>query len=59
MLGGGNEESAREALGAWPQGLQIGGGINSENAANWLEAGASHVIATSCLFDGEGHFQKK
>lgn len=26
MLGGGNEGPAREALGAWPLGLQIGGG---------------------------------
>ena len=31
-LGPGNEEAAKEALKAWPGGLQIGGGINAENA---------------------------
>ena len=58
MLGAGNESAAREALAVWPGGLQIGGGITAENAATWLDAGASHVIATSCLFDRYGHFQK-
>ena len=37
-------------------GLQVGGGINPENAAEWLLAGASHVIVTSCLFDSDGAF---
>jgi phosphoribosylformimino-5-aminoimidazole carboxamide ribotide isomerase len=32
------------------RGLQIGGGINPENAAKYLEAGASHVIVTSFVF---------
>jgi phosphoribosylformimino-5-aminoimidazole carboxamide ribotide isomerase len=50
MLGPGNEAAAREALAAWPGGLQIGGGINAENAREWLEAGASHVIITSWVF---------
>jgi phosphoribosylformimino-5-aminoimidazole carboxamide ribotide isomerase len=49
-LGAGNEEAAREALGVFPNGLQIGGGINEENAEAWLEAGASHVIITSWVF---------
>jgi phosphoribosylformimino-5-aminoimidazole carboxamide ribotide isomerase len=49
-LGEGNEEAAREALEAWPGGMQIGGGINLENAYDWLECGASHVIVTSCVF---------
>lgn len=49
-LGSGNEEAAREALAAWPGGLQIGGGITADNAAEWLEAGASQVIVTSYLF---------
>ncbi len=57
-LGAGNEAAARAALAAYPEGLQIGGGITSENASTWLQAGASHVIATSCLFDQQGHFQK-
>jgi phosphoribosylformimino-5-aminoimidazole carboxamide ribotide isomerase len=50
MLGAGNEKPAREALGAYRGGLQIGGGINLENASAWLDAGASHVIVTSWVF---------
>lgn len=56
QLGPGNEEAASEALAAYPGGLQIGGGITPENAASWIERGASHVIATSCLFDSAGRF---
>ena len=43
MLGLGNEEAAMEALSAWPQGLQVGGGINAENARLWMERGAQKV----------------
>lgn len=50
-LGPGNKEQALKALSAWPQGLQFGGGVNDTNAAEFLEAGASHVIVTSWLFD--------
>ena len=50
MLGPGNETAAREALAAFPGGLQIGGGINPDNAGSFLEAGASHVIVTSWIF---------
>lgn len=57
QLGPGNSAAARDALAAYPGGLQLGGGITAENAAEWLEAGASHVIATSFLFDKEGRFQ--
>jgi len=53
MLGAGNEAAAREALTAYPGGLQIGGGINAENARQWLEAGAAHVIVTSWVFYDE------
>jgi phosphoribosylformimino-5-aminoimidazole carboxamide ribotide isomerase len=54
MLGPGNEPAAREALAAYPGGLQIGGGINAGNARAWLDAGASHVIVTSWIFrDGK------
>ena len=54
MLGPGNDAPARAALTAYPGGLQIGGGINSENAGAWLDAGASHVIVTSWVFrDGK------
>jgi phosphoribosylformimino-5-aminoimidazole carboxamide ribotide isomerase len=49
-LGPGNEDAAREALDAWRGGLQVGGGITAENAAEWLEAGASRVIVTSYVF---------
>ena len=39
---------------AYPGGLQIGGGIHPENAEEYLEAGASHVIVTSYVFrDGQ------
>lgn len=41
---------AFKALCAYPQGLQIGGGINDENAWEYLDAGASHVIVTSFVF---------
>lgn len=45
---------ALSALSAWPGGLQIGGGINADNAAAFLDAGASHVIVTSFVFrDGK------
>jgi phosphoribosylformimino-5-aminoimidazole carboxamide ribotide isomerase len=50
MLGPGNETEARAALAAFPGGLQIGGGINLQNARDWLDAGASHVIVTSWVF---------
>lgn len=49
---------AMKALAAYPQGLQLGGGITPENAAEFLEAGASHVIATSYVFkDGCINFE--
>lgn len=51
-LGPGNDEAALEALAQWPGGMQIGGGITIDNGQSWLEAGASHVIVTSWLFDG-------
>jgi phosphoribosylformimino-5-aminoimidazole carboxamide ribotide isomerase len=54
MLGPGNEAAARSALGVFPGGMHIGGGINAGNARTWLDAGASHVIVTSWVFrDGQ------
>jgi phosphoribosylformimino-5-aminoimidazole carboxamide ribotide isomerase len=50
MLGPGNESAAQSALRSYPGGLQIGGGINTDNAKAWLDAGASHVIVTSFVF---------
>lgn len=57
-LGPGNDDAARAALAAWNGGLQVGGGILPENAEEWINAGASHVIVTSCLFDRDGKFQQ-
>ena len=44
MLGPGNEAAAREALATWPGGLQVGGGITAQNAAEWIERGAEKVV---------------
>ena len=50
MLGKGNESAAKDALSAYPGGLQVGGGINAQNAKEYIDAGASHVIVTSWIF---------
>jgi phosphoribosylformimino-5-aminoimidazole carboxamide ribotide isomerase len=58
MLGPGNETQALKALGAFPGGFQIGGGITADNAAYYLERGASHVIVTSYVFrEGEINYK--
>lgn len=49
---------ALDALRAYPGGLQIGGGITADNAAGYLDAGASHVIVTSYVFSG-GEFRRE
>ena len=49
-LGAGNDEAALSALRAYPGGLQLGGGVNAENAGTFLDAGASGVIVTSFVF---------
>ena len=41
---------ALKALMAYKGGLQIGGGVNCDNALEYIEAGASHVIVTSYVF---------
>ena len=47
---------AELALTEYPGGLQIGGGINAENAGRFLDMGASHVIVTSYVFKvGKNH----
>ena len=52
------KEQAMQALKAYPGGLQIGGGICAENAAEFLKAGASHVIVTSYVFkDGQINYE--
>ncbi len=51
-------KQALQALDAWRGGLQVGGGIRDDNAAFWLEHGASHVIVTSFVFkDGRLHYE--
>jgi len=47
-----NVQAAKSALAAYPGGLQVGGGVNLDNAVSWLDAGASHVIVTSFVFKG-------
>ncbi|MFA9397696.1 MAG: phosphoribosylformimino-5-aminoimidazole carboxamide ribotide isomerase [Clostridiaceae bacterium] len=57
MLGQGNEKASLNALKAYPNGLQIGGGINIDNAKYYINNGASHVIITSYVFkDGKISF---
>lgn len=59
QLGKGNAAAARAALSRWPGGLQLGGGVTVDNAADWLDAGASHVIVTSWVFsDGRIHMAR-
>ena len=50
MLGPGNQEAASQALAAFPGGLQVGGGIDADNAPAWLDRGAAHVVVTSYAF---------
>lgn len=42
--------AALTALAEFPGGLQLGGGVNLDNARTWLDAGASQVIVTSWVF---------
>ena len=53
------KKQALMALRAYPGGLQAGGGITPENAAEFLEEGASHVIVTSYVFqEGKVRFDR-
>lgn len=55
------EETRKQALLAlkeYPGGLQVGGGITADNAASFIEAGASAVIVTSYVFrDGKINYE--
>ena len=55
------KETKRQALLAlhtYPGGMQVGGGIHAENAKEFIEAGASHVIVTSYVFkDGRINYE--
>ncbi|XP_042477085.1 1-(5-phosphoribosyl)-5-[(5-phosphoribosylamino)methylideneamino] imidazole-4-carboxamide isomerase, chloroplastic [Macadamia integrifolia] len=46
-----SRSAAIKALNSYPGGLQVGGGIMSENASGYLKEGASHVIVTSYAFN--------
>lgn len=50
------KSQALSALREWPGGLMIGGGISADNAGEFLDAGASHVIVTSWVFR-DGHIR--
>lgn len=52
------KKQAEAALREWPGGLQVGGGITPDNAAKFLDAGASHVIVTSYVFR-DGHIDRQ
>lgn len=59
QLGDNNKKAAEEALSTWQGGLQLGGGINLDNAEIWLNRGAEKVIVTSYVFsEGKVHQQK-
>lgn len=50
---------ALKALRTYPGGLQAGGGITPDNAKEFLDAGASHVIVTSYVFrEGKIHYER-
>lgn len=52
------KQQAIAALRAYPGGLQVGGGIRDDNAGEFLDAGASHVIVTSYVFkNGEIYYE--
>ena len=50
-LGPNNQQQVLNALRAYPNGLQYGGGVTADNAREFLDAGASHLIVTSYLFE--------
>lgn len=45
-----SQKQALSALNAYPQGMQIGGGIDDTNAEIYINNGASHIIVTSFVF---------
>lgn len=53
-----SKKQAVDALKAYPSGMQIGGGVNAENAKEYIDCGASHVIVTSYVFkDGKVNYE--
>ena len=54
-LGPGNEEAALEAVRAWPNGLQVAGGITDKNAQYWIDQGAEKVSCVSQCCESPPH----
>ena len=53
------KEQALLALRTFPEGLMIGGGVTADNAEEFLDAGASHIILTSYVFhDGVVDYER-
>lgn len=52
------KKEAVSALKAFPDGLQIGGGITAANALEYLNSGASHIIVSSYIFT-DGRFDRE
>lgn len=53
------KKQAVDALRAYPGGMQVGGGITPQNAKDFLNEGASHVIVTSYVFrNGKIHYDR-
>ena len=46
-----SKEMALAALRVYPGGMQYGGGVDDKNAKDFIDAGASHVIVTSYVFN--------
>ena len=56
-IGKGNDIEIEKALKAYPKGLQVGGGVNLDNAMDYINLGATHVIVTSYIFaNGQFNF---
>lgn len=51
-IGKGNQLEIEKALKAYPNGLQVGGGVTLDNAMDYINQGATHVIVTSYIFSG-------
>jgi len=46
-----SEAAAMAAVAAFPGGLHVGGGITTDNALQYIQMGASHVIISGFMFD--------
>ena len=52
-----SKKQALAAIKAYPNGMQIGGGVTAINADDYIRAGATHVIVTSFVFkDGRVNY---